>query len=207
MKTLTAEEWADSQRNEFRFWMRQYGENNLEQRQRWGWYRDVCFPDDLDSRRFAGLDLLDYGSGPQGVLRYINAGSGRKHAYDPLMHQFIALGYDVEAGGVIAGGVVPDMLFDVVFCLNVLDHTAHPEWTLIDLQEHLKPGGRLYLCCDLRPAHLLDAYHKLQITDEWLTAATGGAGLMGADRRRLVPHQSPNPTVQWCGVLTKGETP
>jgi hypothetical protein len=167
----------------------------------------------MDSRRFVGLDLLDYGSGPQGVLRYIDnrtsypsaIKSACKHAYDPLMDHFIALGYDVQAGGVTAGNVVPDMLFDVVFCLNVLDHTAHPEWTLIDLQSHIKPGGRLYLCCDLRPAHLLDQYHKLQITDAWLTAAVWRAGLFGGDNRRLVPHQLPNPTVQWCAVLTKGQ--
>jgi SAM-dependent methyltransferase len=197
---LTRAEWDDSQAHELAFWRGELAKGNTEQSNRWGWYSLYVFPEFFGAKSFRGLRLLDYGSGPQGVLHYIS-GASLRVACDPIMGEFRRMGYDVEGDGVKAVDALTDDLFDVIFCLNCLDHTGDPLAVLHDLAARLDDGGQLVVCVDLRPEHKLDAYHKLALTDEWMNAAVAEIGLQG--ERKLKPHQGENPTMQWCAVLSK----
>jgi 2-polyprenyl-3-methyl-5-hydroxy-6-metoxy-1,4-benzoquinol methylase len=197
---ITAAEWADSQAHELAYWRDQYRQGNPEQAARWHWYANWLFVDWFYSKRFDGLSLLDFGSGPMGVLSHIR-NAARRVAVDPLMTEYRRIGYDVEAGGIVALAAMPAERFDVIFCLNVLDHTDNPGAVLTMLAGHLAHGGCMVFCVDLRPPKKRDACHKINLTDKWTTAAVCAAGLCGA--RRLVPHQGSNPTMQWCAVLKR----
>jgi len=200
---ITQAEWRDSQAHELEYWRDQYRQGNPEQSARWFWYANVIFLDWFYAARFDGLRLLDFGSGPQGVLHHIRRG-GRRVAVDPLMPEYRRIGYDVEGDSVIALAAMPAERFDVVFCLNVLDHTDNPGAVLKMLAGHIAPGGCIVFCVDLRPPDKRDACHKLNLTDEWMQAAVDAAGLEG--RRELKPHQGTNPTMQWCAVLNRKES-
>jgi len=197
---LTTSEWLDSQAHELAYWKDQYTQGNPEQAARWHWYANVIFLDWFFSTNLSGMRLLDFGSGPMGVLHHIR-NSARRVAVDPLMTEYRRIGYDVEANGIVALSAMPAEMFDVVFCLNVLDHTDNPSAVLHMLAGHVEPGGTMVFCVDLRPPEKRDACHKINLTDEWMCAAADSAGLIG--KRELKPHQGDNPTIQWCAVLTK----
>ena len=197
---ITAAEWADSQAHELEYWRDQYRQGNPEQAARWHWYAMVLFRDWFYSAQFSGLRLLDLGSGPQGVLHHIHSGA-RRVAVDPLMPEYRRMGFDVTGDGVVALAAMPAERFDVVFCLNVLDHTDNPGAVLTMLAGHVAPQGCMVFCVDLRPPERRDACHKINLTDAWMTAAVDAAGLCGD--RRLMPHQGENPTMQWCAVLKR----
>jgi len=199
---ITSEEWADSQAHELGYWRHQYLQGNPEQAARWHWYANVIFLDWFYSASFGGKRVLDYGSGPQGVLHHIRGASCRV-AFDPLMGEFRRIGYDVEGDGIVATSVMPAERFDVIFCLNVLDHTEDPGAVLSMLAGHLSDGGLLVVCVDLRPESKRDNCHKLILTDEWMNSAGKEIGLTGT--RSLKPHQGSSPTMQWCAVLKRKE--
>jgi SAM-dependent methyltransferase len=200
---ITPQEWADSQEHELEYWRDQYRQGNPEQAARWHWYALVVMERWFGKVSLAGLSVCDYGSGPEGVLHHIRA--QRRVAVDPLMPEYVRLGFCVNGrdGGIEARASMPDEVFDVAFCMNMLDHTADPAAELRGLAAHLREGGTLVMVCDLRPAWKMDACHKLRITDDWLCETVRAVGLIG--ERWLAPHQTGNPTVQWCAVLTKGK--
>lgn len=209
---LTVREWTDSQRNELAFWRAQHATGNLEQWHRVGWYRNVCFPGWLPRQCFDGKVLYDIGSGPEGVLHYVGDAALRKIAVDPLMDLFKEVGYVVNKNGVESYAGDGEMLgpvevlantgkADVVFCLNCLDHCRAPGDVLRNCRDLLKPGGELVLCCDMRPTELLDAYHKLQVTEQWLLKELA---FVGFDCTYcIVPHQTGNPTTQFCAICVR----
>jgi 2-polyprenyl-3-methyl-5-hydroxy-6-metoxy-1,4-benzoquinol methylase len=196
---ITNDEWVDSQAHELGFWRKQYYLCNHEQADRWFWYSKWLFRNWFEFTELDGLRLLDYGSGPTGVLHHIHK-AGRKVAVDPLMGEFETIGYDIRSNDVIALESIPEEKFDVIFCLNVLDHTGNPAAVLNMLAEHMADNGRMVFCVDLRPVELRDKYHKINLTDEFMRNGCADVGLVG--ERRLIPHQAGNPTMQWCAVLS-----
>lgn len=196
---ITKDEWTDSQKHELEYWQNQYGQGNPEQEHRWNWYAMYVFAGWWDRRKWVGSRLLDYGSGPQGVLHRIDA--ARKVAVDSLMSEYALLGYRVKDNGVDARCVIPDEVFDCIFCLNMLDHVEDPAAEIQTLIGHLAPGGELAICVDMRPPEKQDACHKLLLTDEYLYDLCRSNGLVG--QRKIVPHQTGNPTKQWVAILKK----
>jgi len=204
---ISEQEWADSQSHEARFWRGQAASGNQEQFHRWGWYRDVCFPRWLPERSFAGQYVMDVGSGPAGVLHYIGPARA-KIAGDPLMQQYRADGYDVNAQHVIASAVDGERLsayfsgIDVAFCLNCLDHCRDPQRVLCEIAAVLAPGGTLALCVDMRHPEDMDRLHKIRIDEDWIRAALRAAGFR-IEWSANVPHQAPTRTVQFCAICRK----
>jgi hypothetical protein len=111
---ITQAEWKDSQAHEMAYWRDQYRQGNPEQAARWHWYANVIFLPWFYSANFSGMRLLDFGSGPMGVLQHIRTGAHRV-AVDPLMPEYRRIGYDVEAGGIVALAAMPAEKFDVSF--------------------------------------------------------------------------------------------
>lgn len=207
MMVITKSEWDDSQKNELAFWKSQFESGNEEQKARWNWYSQWVFKHYFSNTSFLDKVVMDLGSGPNGICTHIAA--KRKYAVDPLMRLFIDIGYDVYANMTnpvechaeqISVGHLGEWP-DVVFCLNCLDHCRDPYMVLQSIHEILPSGGSLVLCCDMRPAELIDAYHKIQITENWLKSALQTIGFRGDSW--LVPHQTGNPTVQFCGVFRR----
>jgi ubiquinone/menaquinone biosynthesis C-methylase UbiE len=199
--------WNDSQKAELEFWTRQRVLGNGEQLARNDWYRYHCFPDYFRGRHFEGLVLVDLGSGPTGILHVLPAALARTAA-DPLMDEFAKLGYNTFANGVVPLATAAEQVeltakcVDVVFMLNMLDHTSAPAQCLSEAARILKPGGTLVLCADMRSTALLDQYHKLQLTESWLDSALPAAGF-NVTWKNLVPHQAGNPTVQYCALCER----
>jgi len=177
---LTEEQWVESQRNEAWFWQTQKSQDNLEQRQRNNYYRNVLEDGCVIFRDFFAQDftestIIDVGSGPKGILHVLNAKF--KLAIDPLMSTYIKQGYDVGMDNVwwlaapaedfhpytIPGNPV---LFDYALCLNALDHMRDPAMAIKNIALYLEPVAELLLIIDLRVEGLLDVYHQLVVTED-----------------------------------------
>ena len=205
---ISKREWDDSQQHESDYWKFQAKTGNQEQHHRWGWYRNVCFPNWLPGRSFEGLRVMDVGSGPAGILHYIGA-AGYKMAVDPLMGDYMQAGYAVKDNGVSVSSIAGEQLskvgddYDVVFCLNCLDHCKDPQAVLSEIEKCLKTTGTLVLCVDMRHPDDMDALHKIRIDESWIRQALASAGFLisSAD---IVPHQAPTRTLQFCAICTKG---
>lgn len=103
---------------------------------------------------------LDLGSGLLSVLEL----SGKEFiAIDPLMDEFNNIfpldnrrvGYAKQTN--VNKIDFADGLFDWVFCVNVIDHTAEPKLLIEEVARVLKPGGTFYFEVNfddhLSPAH------------------------------------------------------
>jgi SAM-dependent methyltransferase len=172
---LSDEQWQDSQKNELWFWKSQFQEGNPDQIARNVYYltkmEGHCsmIGDFLSKFDTNQLVIMDLGSGPNGILDVMTA--KRKIAVDPLMDGFREIGFDVERTGIEAynlkaeeiGEKFPSQV-DIVLCLNSIDHHQDPELVIKNIHKVLKTDGDLILLTDLRPIELLDAYHKLPLT-------------------------------------------
>lgn len=177
---LTKDQWQDAQKNELWFWKTQKDIDNLEQRQRNDYYRNVLEDGctilrDFFAQDFTDSALLDIGSGPEGILHVLDA--KYKLAIDPLMSGYIKLGYDVGANNVWwsnddAEEFYPytqpgnPVFFDYALCLNALGHMRCPAEAIKNIAEFLVAGGELLIITDLRIKELLDCYHQLVVTEE-----------------------------------------
>lgn len=203
---LNREQWEDSQKNESAFWKSQLAVNNTEQQGRNGWYRYHVFPHWFSHHSFANQIVVDVGSGPRGIL-YTIEDAKLLIAVDPLMDTFRQQGYILNDKKVrsVSGSAeaipLADNMADVVFSLNMLDHVQNPEKCLEEMHRILVVGGTLVLCVDMRPTELLDAYHKLQLVDEWLKCELERIKFKG--KYYYVPHQTGNPTIQFCATVIK----
>lgn len=205
---ITEKEWEDSQQHEANYWRGQLTDGNKEQYHRWGWYTNTCFPSYFKTKNFRGLCIADVGSGPRGVLHYINAKG--KVAIDPLMHDFVDYGHGVSDNSVIAVQAKIENVasifyrqFDVVFNLNCLDHCKDPSLGIDQLAKTIKPGGELVICVDMRHPEDLDNLHKIRITNDFMINELHKNRMVFVSWH--VPHQPPTRTIQFCAIAKKVE--
>ena len=90
--------------------------------------------------------ILEIGSGPTGI---VNVLKGERHAIDPLMDLFLSkynlpkqINYIKGKGESLP---FTDNLFDIIFCLNALDHADEPSKILKESYRCLKKGGIFFL--------------------------------------------------------------
>jgi ubiquinone/menaquinone biosynthesis C-methylase UbiE len=93
--------------------------------------------------------VVEVGSGPHGVVRYLFNNAHFKLGMDPLLHKFdeapspeSRTSYAAAVGEMIP---VRDSAADLVVCINVLDHVMDAHEILREIRRVLKPGGKLIL--------------------------------------------------------------
>jgi ubiquinone/menaquinone biosynthesis C-methylase UbiE len=111
-------------------------------------FSEVLESVELNFSYFKNKELLDVGCGFQGIINFIDSAKKRV-GLDPLIEEFSEK-LKTEKCIEFVQGVGEKMpfesnSFDFVFCLNVLNHTAHPEEVLKEISRVLKPCGELLL--------------------------------------------------------------
>ena len=207
------DKWEDSQKNERNFWNWQFGEGNQDQFHRNVYYRSlmegVCsiIKDFLDSQSLDDKTLLDVGSGPEGLLHKLKA--KEKYALDPLMDEYGKMGYGISDNDVIpiSGSAEEELSdyinkFDIIFCLNALDHMCDIEEAIRNIRSALVDNGFLVLMTDVRTERQLDSCHKIFLSvSEILTLLKDND--FSVHEQMKFNHGAGNPVMQWCGICQK----
>lgn len=116
--------------------------------------------------------VVDVGSGP---IPFFCSGAfvyGHAVAVDPLIFHYSRIEkyshYLAEClyECAVSTHILDDEAFEVVFALNVVDHTQDPESLLRELGRICRAGGRLFLFVDVdkKPDHM----HPHQLDADWL---------------------------------------
>lgn len=210
---INFELWQDSQKNEKFFWTTQKSCNNIEQKQRNVYYKSLMenhcsiIKDFIETQNLSDKILVDVGSGPQGILHTIVG--KEKYALDPLMDEFINMGYPVSDNAVIPiNSSIEEYsrnnFADVVFCLNVLDHVKSVPDTIKNVINILKDGGYVLFLTDTRTEKQIDCYHKLSFSHTDILTLLRNYGLIIKDSMTF-PHGYGNPVMQFCVLAMKGK--
>ena len=209
---IGSDEWEDSQNNELEFWQRQFKVGNNEQDERNIYYQNVMegvcsvIKDFLDFQVLDNKVLLDVGSGPEGILHELKA--KEKYAIDPLMDEYKKMGYKISDNNVIPiQGSAEELSdyndkFDIIFCLNALDHMYDIAQAVRSMYSALVDKGFLVLLTDLRTEDQLDCFHKMSLSTPELTALLESSSFVVRDQMKF-GHSEGNSVRQWCGVCQK----
>ncbi|WP_170254622.1 class I SAM-dependent methyltransferase [Phaeodactylibacter luteus] len=127
-----------------------------------------------------GAEVLDAGCGPAGVFMVL--GGAKVTALDPLLDRYAALPHFAEADypGVAFRQQALEALneearYDLIYCLNAINHVKSLDRSLASLYRSLKPGGTCWLSTDahhfpwLQPVFAAlpgDILHPHQFTQE-----------------------------------------
>jgi len=118
--------------------------------------------------------VLDIGSGPMGgILQFLPC--KLKASLDPLNDEYLKHFPDFYNPNIVYltakaedTGICDDA-YDLITCINALDHMEHPENALFEMKRILKPSGYLALsfCINLSKTHPHPA-HPHNLDSEWL---------------------------------------
>lgn len=117
----------------------------------------------LGNIRLKDVNVIDWGSGSKPVTRYIQQENCQFITIDknpliaPDRRASTHVKHDIQK-------FVSLPTADVAFCIEVLEHTIHPDYVLKNIYQNLKEGGVLYLSMpyDFR-VHSDDDYFRLTI--------------------------------------------
>ncbi|CAN5589845.1 class I SAM-dependent methyltransferase [soil metagenome] len=157
--------------------------------------------------------------------RILDAGCGSGRMLDELARWGHVSGLDAEPRGVAAArsrghgdvrlGSVEELpwsdgLFDLVTCLDVIEHTSDDQRTLAELRRVTRPGGHLLVTVPAYPwlwsAHDVANHHHRRYTRDSLRAASGAAGwhaLLETSFNAIL--LVPVTLVRWAERLRRGE--
>ncbi len=144
-----------------RLWQEHKQQRNLEVLRN---FMCVAWPDD---KGLAGLKVLDLGCGMGGfsVALARQGAAVQPYDYNPAYCNITRLRgqrYGLDFHPVNGGGErlpFPAAHFDIIVCLDVLEHVRQPEKLLAEVNRCLKPGGLLYLTAINRFAFNDPHYH------------------------------------------------
>jgi 2-polyprenyl-3-methyl-5-hydroxy-6-metoxy-1,4-benzoquinol methylase len=106
----------------------------------------------LPTNFYSGKRVLDIGCGPRGSLEWCDMASERV-GLDPLVPQYLKLGAIAHKMTYVAASSdripFPDAHFDVVTCLNALDHVDDLDSTIKEIKRVTRPGGRFLLSTEV----------------------------------------------------------
>lgn len=142
-------------------------------------------------RRAVVAGVLGHGTG----LRVLDAGCGSGRTMDMLAPMGEVSGIDLDEGAIAAAGrrghadvqVVAveelpfaDGTFDLITCLDVLEHTSDDVVALTELHRVLRPGGRIVITvpafASLWSGHDVSHHHHRRYRSGGLRAAATAAG-------------------------------
>jgi SAM-dependent methyltransferase len=96
--------------------------------------------------------VLDIGCGPRGSLEWADM-TVQRVGLDPLVPSYLGLGADKHKMEYVASGSenipFPDGHFDIVACLNALDHVDDLGATIREIKRVTKPGGFFLLSVEI----------------------------------------------------------
>ena len=99
---------------------------------------------DLQRKDYNAKRVLDLGCGPCGSLEWADMTTQRV-GLDPLAHDYLKLGADKHKMEYVAAGSenipFPDSHFDIVTCLNALDHVDDLDRTVREIKRVVRRGG------------------------------------------------------------------
>ncbi len=143
--------WQGAQKKEAGFWIRPgVLDSELERIKA----RYVPVINELSRTLKKDAKILDVGCGPTCAGRFFP--SGNKTYIDPLMDIYLeAFPERLPPGERLKGlaEAIPkeDNTFDLILCINALDHMIDPEKALLEMRRVLKPRGILLLGIFLHP--------------------------------------------------------
>jgi SAM-dependent methyltransferase len=112
-------------------------------------YTDVY---DLQRKDYNAKRVLDIGCGPRGSLDWADM-TAQRVGIDPLVPAYLKLGADKHKMEYVASGSehipFPDGRFDIVACLNVLDHVDDLDATIREVKRVTKRGGFFLLSVEI----------------------------------------------------------
>lgn len=91
--------------------------------------------------------VLDAGCGRQPFRELVEVVGGRYHSLDVALQEGVSVDYIGALDGDLPGEISGGSGFDVVLCLEVLEHVCHWERAFANLSRLLRPGGRVLLTC------------------------------------------------------------
>lgn len=163
--------------------------------------------------------------GPPACARILDAGCGSGRMLDELGRWGLVSGLDCEPSGVAAArsrghtdvrlGAVEELpwadeTFDLITCLDVIEHTPDDRRTLAELRRVTRPGGHLVVTVPAYPrlwsAHDVASRHYRRYTRGSLRAAFAAAGWHSlAETSFNAILLGPVALVRWAGRLRHGE--
>jgi SAM-dependent methyltransferase len=146
---------------EIRYWKRQAKRGPLNN----SWYENIFTePFGLDVSSYADKNILDIGCGPRGSLEWAHDAAERV-GLDPLISKYRDLGIESHEMQYVEARSenIPfaDNYFDIVSCINALDHVDNVEQTLEEIVRVLRPGGHFLLMVDVGHEPTLSEPHTL----------------------------------------------
>jgi 2-polyprenyl-3-methyl-5-hydroxy-6-metoxy-1,4-benzoquinol methylase len=142
---------AFKRRCELKYWKGRYAEQSghLSNSHYEPLYTDVY---DLQRKDYNAKRVLDIGCGPRGSLEWADM-TVQRVGLDPLVPDYLKLGADKHKMEYVASGSekipFPNGHFDIVACLNVLDHVDDLEATIREVKRVTKRGGFFLLSVEI----------------------------------------------------------
>jgi ubiquinone/menaquinone biosynthesis C-methylase UbiE len=143
------------------WWSRKLQEGKLDN-QHYSWL--MTRPFHLEAEAYRGRRVLDVGCGPRGSLEWC-AVAAERVGLDPLADSYRKLGVKRHAMRYCCAPAeaipFPDEHFDVVTCINALDHVDDVERATSEICRVLAPGGLLLLIVEIHPRPTIAEPHAL----------------------------------------------
>lgn len=127
------------------------------------WHRVL---DQLEIKPQAGDRILDVGCGPAGIFMILH--ENQVDAVDPLIDRYEYLPYfnkndfsNVQFYNKPLELFNEESTYDIIFCMNAINHVADLHKSMDKLIAALAPGGRLVLSVDMHRHYLLKIIFRL----------------------------------------------
>lgn len=148
--------WSLAQKAEINWWKRYLRHKDKDTYLSWktGYWKDLLEVISSECPLEPGLEVLDAGCGPAGI--FIALGDCKVDAVDPLLDnyakslsQFEPEDYPyVRFFNSALERYSPDKLYDIVFCMNAINHVSDIGLSYDLLVSWVKPGGKLVVTID-----------------------------------------------------------
>ena len=149
-------QWKIAQSAELRWWKNYLKDKDPDdyKKEKLAYWKKVLAPLDSLVSNIEGLDVLDAGCGPAGIFMALD--KARVDAVDPLLEEYHHKLKHFDKGDYPWVRFFESPLetfdlqkqYDIVFCMNVINHVADIALCYQKLSDWIRPGGRLVISID-----------------------------------------------------------